>query len=609
MKSQNAVFKLCPALQGFLDISGPRTVHNFKWLVANGFGGVFRKYLRRAGGAELAVFFGEFSRVDTETLLRHRELAAAGEEAHYKPSQLRPVPVESAQAIARSKNIDAEAGKNAFSNGAVAAVAFAGGAATRFKEGLAGVIGALPRVPERLKNGLDASAPKGCFPIGTVEGLNFFEMFAAQALETGMRCGRLPPCLLMTSGVTDEGTRRWLESADLWGMPPESIVVFSQAENPRLDADGDVLTAPDGRIVWTGNGHGGIYAAIKGRRPDGGSLYDDLADSGTGHLIMFNIDNAAARPFDTARVGRHVRKGASFTATTVLKTDWAEKIGVACIDAAGNRVEVIEYNSLPPSVAKKRSDRGLEFSAGHINVNIVDMMFLRSDIEPTVYTGKSVAVGGRKYLSSSMEFLNQHLTRKLDPESVGFYETARGDFFMPTKNPTGVDSVVTTFEAINAMYGRWLARAGACVAARGAKPGAFIEIHPSVAMDEGDLERAGIGRGWVLEDGSALYLSGRLSRGHGHAFSGRDATFREGSTFIVRVKRPYGNVRFDPATRKIGADVAGCGKFFIGNGTTVNPGVRVEIDVEGNGECTISDGKVFESDFRLVVKPGEVVSL
>ena len=213
------------------------------WLLGHDFGRVFRKYLKNADERTLRNFFNDISRCDTQTLLRHREMLSEPELVPFGPADLLPAAVVPLKTAARSMARDAQAGAEAISAGQVGAVAFAGGAATRFKDGIEDVTGALPATPERLGEGVDAGAPKGCFPIGPVEGLSFYEMFIAQALETGIRARRLPHSMLMTSAVTARGTMKWLSRASLWEMPREAVTVFSQNENPRLDADGELLVS------------------------------------------------------------------------------------------------------------------------------------------------------------------------------------------------------------------------------------------------------------------------------------------------------------------------------------------------------------------------------
>jgi len=592
-------------IRKFLEQSSPITRFLHDWLLANGFEGVFKKYLKTADKNKLDTFFSDFSKVDRVTLLNHRDLLDKPDRT-FGPGDLEPVTISTIRSLSRSAGVDQKAGDAALKAGVVAAAAFAGGAATRFKEGLDGVKAALPRVPEKLKAGFDASAPKGCFPISPVEGLNFFEMFLAQGLETGIRYGRLPACLLMTSAVTDENTKIWLHKAELWGMPKESVGVFRQRENPRLDADGDLLVSENGHLAWTGDGHGGIYFALQDCKDRGGSVFNALVYSGVNQLVMFNIDNAASRPFFARRLGNHVRNRAGFTMTAVRKTLWSEKVGVACLDVKNGVVEVIEYNSMAESVARKKSpDGGLMFSAANINVNIIDLVNVRSDIEPTIYSKKTVIMDGAPHLSSSIEYLNQHITRKLNPERISFYEVERGEFFIPTKNPVGVDSAVTTFHALSDLYAGWLEKAGAKIAKSENHFSAIIDLHPCTAMESGDIKESINTKGWMIDEGAALYLGARLNPDGGRLIAREGARLEGKSTLIVRVEKPYGNLFFDPVSRTITPDVKTAGKFLLGKNVTLSSGVTVEITIKGNGICIITDGRTFDGDVGITVGDGE----
>ena len=609
METNEQVLELHPVLKEYIGKADLETRLRFTWIVENGFAGVFAKYLAGAGGDAIARFFRDFARVHEGHLLVHRQLLCAPAERTLGPADVAPVPIFDAQKQQAVAGADAAAGEAALASGAFAAVAFAGGAATRFRDGLDAVAKELPALADRLAT-FDAASPKGCFPISPLQGLNFYELFLAQALETGARTGKLPHCLLMTSGTTARGTMKWLEGAWLWGLPKEAVTVFGQNENPRLDGDGELVARRDGTLVWTGDGHGGVYAALGQRRGEGGSILRELTASGVRHIVMFNIDNPAARPFWPARLGRHLGAKAAFTISTVRKTNWSEKIGVACVLAAKGTIEVVEYNVLDGELARMQDGTGaLVAGAGHINVNVIDTMALRYDLEPTLYRGKTVEVDGRKVSTSSMEFLNQHITRKLTPASVLFYEVPRQDFFMPTKNPTGADSVVTTCRMMNDQSARWLEAAGGFVPRSGGVVDATLELHPCTALDAADLPDRGIGKGWVLERDARVYLCARYSHAGDTVIAGPDANFGRGSTFIARVKKPYGDLAFNAGSRDLRPDVHSAGKLLIGRGVATRPGVRVEIDIEGDGELVISNGRVFSEDLKLTVRHGQTVTL
>jgi len=292
--------------------------------------------------------------------------------------------------------------------------------------------------------------------------------------------------------------------------------------------------------------------------------------------------------------------------TAVRKTQWSEKVGVACLDVKKGVVEVIEYNSMAESVARKKDpDGGLMFSAANINVNIIDLVNVRTDIEPTIYSKKNAYVDGMPHLSSSIEYLNQHITRKFDPERIVFYEVERNSFFMPTKNPVGVDSAVTTFHALSDLYAGWLERAGAKIAKSENHFSAIIDLHPCTVMDFSDIKESINTKGWVISEGVALYLGARLNPDGGRLIACEGARLEGNSTLIVRVEKPYGKPAFDPATRAISPDVKTAGKFLLGKNVKLLNGVKVEITIRGNGECVIKDGKTFDCDTKITVIDGE----
>ena len=87
---------------------------------------------------------------------------------------------------------------------------------------------------------------KGLYQASPVVGRPFLDLFAAEILQTGVSCGKLPLWLLMTSHVTDAQVNEWLDNADLWGMPRSAVIPFRQGRVPRLGPDGalDVILRP-----------------------------------------------------------------------------------------------------------------------------------------------------------------------------------------------------------------------------------------------------------------------------------------------------------------------------------------------------------------------------
>lgn len=599
MTEEEAV-RACPALRQVLERE-PALRPVLERLLAEDLGGAFARYLDDAPAGAVSVFLREAARVDLDRVRRHRALLEEEAVETIGPADVSPVPLVTLEQQQTRQTSDLARGRASLADGAWASLAFAGGAGTRFFSRLDELTAALPRPNEVLRaRSFDHAEPKGVFPISPVRGLSFYQLIVAEALHCGFLYGRLPRVLLLTSAVTHDRTVRYLRGHDLWGFPDDGWIAFQQAREPRLDEHGDLIAEDhDGHLSWTGDGHGGVYRALlaEDNAPDAhGSLLEALRGRGVGHLVMHNVDNPVARPFEPARLGFHLEEGALFTISAVRKTDPAEKVGLLMRMKAGSRVEVVEYNVLDPAVAGARDPATgrLLHEAGNTNTNLVALEAIRTDIDPTIYRGKTVASRRGPVSASSMEMLNQHITRKLDPDRVRAYEVARPDFFMPTKNVTGVDSVASTTRMLSGLYADRLRAAGAEV-----EPQALCDLHPACDRP-GEL---GIGEGWCLEAGARLFLGVRQGDPAGAPVSDGALRLEPDSTLILDAARPYGHIDTDQARRlTIAAEQASCAR--IGRGVTIRRGVRVIVRIGPGARLRIPDGRDFTEDVECEIAPG-----
>jgi hypothetical protein len=377
------------------------------------------------------------------------------------------------------------------------------------------------------------------------------------------------------------------------------LFAMGQAENPRLDEDGDLVVTPDGHLVRTGDGHGGVFRALL-RPAAGGSMAERLAAWGFRGVVMHNVDNAASRPFEPARLGVHLASGRRMTVTVVRRARVSEKVGLALRNLATGRVEVIEYSVCPAEVGEAFDAGGrLVYDLAHINVNVVDLDAMRADLPPTLYRGKPVQIGDRTVSSSSFEMLNQHLTGLLAPEATGVLLVERDAYFLPTKTLVGEDSLDTTTAALSRGAADRLRKAGATVA-----DSARVEIAPWLRTREATWTGSGAGRGWVLEEDSDLFLGSLRGLEDGPAF-GPGLRIGGGATLEIEVGLPYGTPAFDPDSRSVRADAASSGRVSVGRDVAVAPGVSVRVRVEGNGRLRIPDGAVLSESCERTVGPGD----
>lgn len=578
-------------------------------LISSGLSGVFNKYLDKAGPEEMESFLDEVSGLDFGHVERQRRVLANPEDALPRPGALSPVNADPDQDEYRLS--DTELGWESLGKGEWAVGLFAGGAGTRFLKEWDKIITATPVVNECLRNGFaDHSAPKGLFPISPVQGLTFYQRVIAECLETGISCGALPVAVMMTSGITHRHTAEWLESDGLWGMPKEAVILLPQGEIPRLDGDGDLIVKPDGSLLWTGDGHGGIYGALLRVGDDGRNTLDRLKEKGIRNIVMGNVDNAAFSPLYPKRLGYHLRKKSAFTLSIVSRSEPSEKVGMICRHDKDNRIDVIEYSVLDPRLSAEKDTSGqLRFNGAHINSNIVSLSAVRADLPGTIYTGKPVTIGERRIESSTFEMLNQHLASLLDPERVFVFQDEREKIFIPTKAVIGRDSVQTTFRALVEQAAKLIRGLGGIVAEKDGEAAAYIELHPCLGMDEDSLERKGLATGWFFAEGSRLYLCARHSAVVQMPPFSPGLKLGESAALLIRAESPYGDIDYDPAGRVIGENSSSAAKVWVGENVSVADGVSVRIDIEGNGRLEIPAGTCFSKDIDMVVKAGMPVVL
>lgn len=579
---------LPPPIQRFL-ASAPDAVRSLHdRLVAGGMAGTYAKYLAGASPEAIATFFEDLARADMDWLSRHRA-ALLGDAIPAAPRDL--TPVEPAVIPGADRAEYERAGQRSLAAGEWAALVLAGGASTRFYA----EAHTHPRARE-LVSRLGFQPPKGLFPVAPVSGRSFLELFAAETLAAGVETGRMPCLLVMVSDVTEAPIRQWFDTTDLWGFPKDFGVIVRQAVHPRLDDDGDLVAHPDGRLSWTGDGHGGAFRALLERGGDGRSVVDALREGGVRGVVLHNVDNAAARALDPARIGFHVATRAAMTLSVVPRARRDEKVGLVALDRGTGRIEVVEYSVCPRALSEAAGPDGRPlFWLAHICTNLVSLDAVRADLPPTLYRGKEVRVGDRPVRTSTFEMLNQHLSGLLDARDVRVLLLDRDGYFLPTKTLTGPDSHETTVAALAARGRRRLCDAGAAVADT-----AVVEVAPCLA----DLAGAGVGRGWTVGPGAIVFLGVRHGVRGAAPFS-EGLEVGDGSWLRVEADRPYGRVRVDPRTRGVTEDPSTAGRVRVGRGVRLVPGAGLDVVLQGDAALVIEDGARVAGRMEARVPPGE----
>lgn len=605
MFTLDRAFEVCPELRPLCEFDNKKA-EQLKLIIDSGFGGAFERYLSGAEVGVLGRFLDECSRLEFGRIVRHREALKNHCERKLNLEDVEPMRRDGTQTD--NSFADAELGWKALRDGRLAAVVFAGGAATRFQKEIGLLDEALPIKNEALaRNGFAYGEPKGCFPISPVIGMSFIQMIIAEVLERSVRAGRLAPVLFMVSDVTEDRTAEHL-SGEMYGFPRWALIPFIQNMFPRLDADGELIVQPDGSLLLTGSGHGGIYAALEAA--EGGTLLERLKKWGVTDIVMGNVDNALLSPLHAGRVGFHVRNGAGMTISVTERAAANEKVGIAVRMRESGKWEVVEYSVMDEEMAAMRAEDGsLLFNAGNINTLAVAIDSIRSDIPEILYTDKMVKVNGRDIASSTSEMMSHALCTLLEPEKVKLYYVDRDELFLPTKNMIGVDSVEHTFNVLVSQALDRLIKLGAEVEGGSAEPKVWAELPPFLGLTLEQIASRGLASGWKLAAGSRLYLGARYSSSGGDRPYSEKLTLEEGAQLIIDAKMPYGRMKIDEVTRIVEADVATASKAGIGPDVTISRGVRLYVSIESGGVFEISAGKRITESMDIVVGPDEKVSL
>jgi UDP-N-acetylglucosamine/UDP-N-acetylgalactosamine diphosphorylase len=365
------------------------------------------------------------------------------------------------------------AGEEALAIGQVGAILVAGGQGSR----------------------LGCDGPKGVYPIGPVSQSTLFEILIGRLAAIGQRYGRGVPLAIMTSSATDADTRAYLEFNRFFGLDPDEVLVFRQADLPALSIDSlsMLLEAPD-RVAMAPDGHGGMLRALSAA----GGL-DWFARRGIEHVSSFQVDNPLACPLDPAFLGMHLVFESDITTQVVEKQAPGERVGV--VVESGGVCRIVEYSDLPGHLARERGPDGrLRFRSGSIAVHCFRLAFLAEAAAgkaslPLHLARKSVAFvddSGERVLPKEPNAYKFErfifdlfpLARRVTSVTI---DPAEG--FAPLKNPSGseADSPEHVRRAMVTQARRLLERVGVAVA-----EGIDVELAPSV-IDEFDLRHIASG--------------------------------------------------------------------------------------------------------------------
>lgn len=459
---------------------------------AAGQGHVFR-YWGTLSKAQRGELLTDLAAVDLDRCAPLIETLVRNSDAPHLPEKVEPAPIYPADpgrdrveeyASARA------AGEEAIRAGRVAAFTVAGGQGTR----------------------LGFDGPKGAFRISPVRNASLFQLFAEGLRGVERRFGRRPRWYVMTSPSNHVATLAFFEQQAWFGLRPDDVFFFPQAQMPAFHIDGRIALAERHRLALSPDGHGGSFWALA----RSGALAD-MRQRGIDVLSYFQVDNPLVRVIDPLFVGLHLGTQSEMSSKAVTKADDLERVGNFCL--ADGRLSIIEYSDLPEKLARSRFPDGRRrFDAGSIAVHLLSRVFVERLTDPASGVQlpwhravKKVAVVDEHGTVSAPAAPNVVKLEMFVFDAIPLaqnplvLQTPRAEEFSPVKNADGIDSPATARRDMILRAARWLEAAGVRVprSVEGV-PAAVLEISPAFALDAEDLAARGVGSLEILPNAACL---------------------------------------------------------------------------------------------------------
>ena len=351
---------------------------------------------------------------------------------------------------------------------------------------------------------LGFDGPKGMFPVTPLRKITLFALFAEKLQAARRWYGADIPWLIMTGPQNHTATADYFESQKWFGLGRDTVHMFMQGTLPSFSPEGRLLMAPDGGLVFSPNGHGGVIEALLRS-----GLPGELKKQRVQHLFYFQVDNPLVCVPDPVFLGFHCRARSRISSKVVEKAYPEEKLGV--IAMADKRPLVIEYSDLDEARMRARTPDGrLYYGQGSIAIHILDLPFLESPgLHLPWHMARKKAMtlnptpGGTEIQEGDAVKMEMFVFDAVPlADRALFFETDRADEFSPLKNREGQDSIASCLQGQLEQATRWLSGVGVDVPrdAEG-RPRHMIEISPLFALDPQVLAaRRGILKDRIDED-------------------------------------------------------------------------------------------------------------
>lgn len=348
---------------------------------------------------------------------------------------------------------------------------------------------------------LGFAGPKGIFPITPIKKKSFFQLFCETVKALSLKYGTQIPLLIMTSRENHDQTVNFIKGHNFFGLVAENVHFFQQAMLPTFTPEGGLLLKDETNLLANPDGHGGSLKALYDS-----SLLRYLKDRGFTELFYGQVDNPLVKIADPLFLGVHKMEKAEISTKVVRRRDLKEKVGIYGL--LNGRPAIIEYSDFLPADYEALDEKGqIRYWAGNTAMHVISLSFIEKlnqcgfalpyhravkDVYGWGPEGKLRKRPGWKFETFVFDAL------PLAQKSCAL-EVKREEEFAPVKNKEGADSPKTARAALNDLYRRWLAEAGAEIA-----PEIQIEISPLFALEKDDLLNRLKGKKLILKENTYL---------------------------------------------------------------------------------------------------------
>lgn len=415
-----------------------------------------------SGLAAVATLESELARIDWDTYDRQRRAILHPKEAELP--EIAPPNLVEPSCVSTADHQEARAtGEMALRDSKVAILTVAGGQASR----------------------LGFDGPKGAFPLGPVSGASLFQILAGQIRRLRQIYDCRLPWIIQTGPGNHEETQTYFAKRSFFGLGENTVQFVCQGTLPALSPKGQLLLSAPDRLFRNPDGHGGVYRALK----RAGTI-SSLRKLGVHTLFYCQVDNPLVWMGDPVFLGHHLLQKARMSVKVVEKTDPAEKVGLVVSD--GERNLCVEYSDLSEEIqAQRAEDGGLLYRAGNIAIHAFELDFLEEMAEanlPLHLAQKEIRCLASDGVTTTMREGVKFETFVFDALPLARHSVvqmaARDQEFAPVKNRAGVDSILTSKQALDTRARGWLTAAGI----DGAAGEGWIELEAGLCLHGPDLK-------------------------------------------------------------------------------------------------------------------------